>query len=40
MSRPCIVKYFHLEAQKYVKKRHPLTCDKCVLRDNCKYKEE
>lgn len=39
MSKPCIVKYFHCEVQKYVKKKHCLKCDKCVLKDKCKDKE-
>lgn len=39
MSRLCLVKVLHYEAQKYVKKKNYLECDKCVFKDNCKVKE-
>ena len=39
MKKLCIVKVFQYEAQKYVKKKHYLECDKCVFKDNCKDKE-
>lgn len=39
MSRLCIVKVLHYEAQKFVKKKHYLECENCIFKDNCKDKE-
>lgn len=39
MNRYCIVKYYHYEAQKSIKKKHYLKCKECPLRDKCEVKE-
>lgn len=40
MSRLCIVKVCHYQAQENLKKKIYLQCNECIFKDSCKNKDE